>query len=88
MATVVLNLATQTWSTVDPAILDGGSAAMYAPGKIIKTGLGRDPDLEGVPSVATAYVLDMTLPAPTWHPESGRSSTASTLSLRTYAIGP
>jgi hypothetical protein len=68
MATVVLNLATQTWSTVDPAVLDGGSAAMYAPGKIIKSGLGRDPDLEGVPSVATAYVLDMTLPTPAWHP--------------------
>jgi galactose oxidase-like protein/Kelch motif protein/List-Bact-rpt repeat protein len=66
IASAVLDLATQTWSTVDPTVLDGGSAAMYAPGKIIKSGLARDPDLPGADSVATTYVLDMNQPAPAW----------------------
>jgi hypothetical protein len=43
---------------------------MYAPGKIIKSGLGRDPDLPGAPSVATTYVLDMNQPAPAWRQTS------------------
>jgi hypothetical protein len=59
IASMVLDLATKTWSVVDPAVLDGGSAASYAPGKIIKTGLGRDPDAPPAPSVATTYVIDM-----------------------------
>jgi len=70
MASVALDLATQTWNVVDPAVLDGGSSAMYAPGKIIKSGLGRDPDLPGVPSVATTYLLDMNQSAPAWRQTS------------------
>jgi hypothetical protein len=70
IASVALNLATQTWSVVDPAVLDGGSSATYAPGKIIKSGLGRDPDLPGAPSVATTYLLDMNQPAPAWRQTS------------------
>jgi len=66
MASVALDLVSQTWSTVDPAVLDGGSAATYAPGKIVKSGLGRDPDLPGAPSVPTTYVIDMTQPSPAW----------------------
>ena len=38
MATYVLDVATQTWSVVDPAILEGGMPVMYAPGKIMKSG--------------------------------------------------
>jgi len=66
IASLALDLATQVWSVVDPAVLDGGSAATYAPGKIVKSGLGRDPDLPGAPSVATTYVIDMTRPLPAW----------------------
>ena len=66
IASVALDLTLQSWSVVDPAVLDGGSAATYAPGKIIKSGLGRDPDLAGAPSVATTYVIDMTQPSPAW----------------------
>ncbi|TME31075.1 MAG: DUF1929 domain-containing protein [Chloroflexi bacterium] len=66
VASLVLDLSTQTWSTVDPTILDGGSAAMYVPGKIIKSGLGRDADLSPANSVATTYVIDMTQPSPAW----------------------
>jgi hypothetical protein len=66
IASVALDLTLQRWSVVDPAVLDGGSAATYAPGKIIKSGLGRDPDLPGAPSVATTYVIDMTQQSPAW----------------------
>jgi len=66
MASVALDTGSQTWTTVDPAVLDGGSAATYAPGKIIKSGLARDPDLPGAPSVPTTYVIDMTRPSPAW----------------------
>ena len=66
IASVALDITSQTWTTVDPAVLDGGSAAMYAPGKIVKSGLARDPDEPGAPSVPTTYVLDMTQPSPAW----------------------
>ena len=41
VVTRVLNLATQTWTTVDPIPVDGGSAAMYLPGKIMTRDWGR-----------------------------------------------
>jgi hypothetical protein len=66
--TRVLNLSTQTWSTVNSAVLNGGSAAMYLPGKIIKSGIGTSAalDVSSTPSTATTYVLDMNLPTPSW----------------------
>ena len=64
--TYALNVATQSWTTIDPIPLHGGSAVMYAPGKIMKSGRGRDPDLPGAPSVATTYVIDMAAPTPQW----------------------
>jgi chitodextrinase len=66
IASAVLDLATQAWTTVDLAVREGGSAAMYAPGKIIKSGLARDPDISPANSVATTYVLDMNQPIPAW----------------------
>jgi chitodextrinase len=64
----VLNLNTQTWTTVDPVAVNGGSAAMYLPGKIVTSGLGTTggDDVTNIPSTATTYVLDMTQPAPAW----------------------
>jgi len=41
-ATSVLNVVTQTWSTVDARLIDGGSAAMYLPGKFMKAGTSSD----------------------------------------------
>jgi hypothetical protein len=70
IATYVLNVAAQTWTTVDPTVLHAGSAVMYAPGKIMKSGRGRDPDLPGAPSVATTYVLDMGAATPQWRQTS------------------
>src|SRR4029077_8507909 len=45
---------------------DGGSAVMYRPGKILKTGTSVAPDLAIRPSAATAYLLDMTQGSPAW----------------------
>jgi hypothetical protein len=64
--TQILNIATQTWSVVDPDPVDGGSSAMYVPGKVVKSGTSADPDEPVVPSAATTYVLDMTQPLPRW----------------------
>src|SRR6266850_1965080 len=64
--TYALDIATQTWTTVDPVVINGGSSVMYMPGKVMKSGLGWDPDLPIAQSVATTYVLDMTAPAPHW----------------------
>jgi Concanavalin A-like lectin/glucanases superfamily/Domain of unknown function (DUF1929)/Bacterial Ig domain/Glyoxal oxidase N-terminus/Glucodextranase, domain B len=64
--TQVLNVVTQTWSVVDPNAVDGGSAAMYLPGKIMKSGTSTNPDDPVVPSATTTYVLDMTQATPAW----------------------
>jgi hypothetical protein len=64
--TRVLDLQTQTVTTVDPSTHDGGSAVMYRPGKILKTGTSVDPDAAIRPAVATAYVLDMTQGSSAW----------------------
>ncbi len=64
--TYVLDVRTQTWSIVDPNPVDGGSSAMYLPGKVLKSGTSTDPDMPIFPSAATTYVLDMTQPSPAW----------------------
>jgi chitodextrinase len=75
----VLDIPTQTWSAVDPTTaVDGGSSAMYAPGKILKSGRSVDPDQPVIPSTATTYVLDMNQPTPAWR------QTASMNFARTY----
>jgi len=64
--TYTLNVATQTWSMVDPDPVDGGSSAMYVPWKVMKSGTSFDPDDPSVPSAATTYVIDMSQPSPRW----------------------
>jgi uncharacterized protein (DUF1697 family) len=64
--TQALDINTQTWSVIDPNAVDGGSAAMYLPGKIIKSGTSTNPDDPVVPSETTTYVLDMTQATPAW----------------------
>ena len=63
-----LNLTTQTWTVVDPTMLDGGSSVMYRPNMILKSGTGSAPPPRApiLPSAVTAYVLDMNQPTPTW----------------------
>jgi galactose oxidase-like protein/Kelch motif protein len=67
--TAVLDVNAQTWTTVDPRPLDGGSAVMYAPGKVMKAGAAWD-DGVGNPATTT-YVLDMTQATPSWRQTSG-----------------
>jgi hypothetical protein len=62
----VLDVGTQTWSAVDSNPVDGGSSAMYLPGKVMKSGTSTDPDMPTFPSAKTTYVLDMSQPSPTW----------------------
>src|SRR5262249_6556145 len=82
MATYVLNVGTQSWSVVDPTILDAGSGVMYLPGKIMKAGssyLSAPADNGGgVPSKAATYVLDMNQASPAWQ------QTASMANARTH----
>jgi hypothetical protein len=62
----VLDLNLLTWTAVGGPAVDGASLVMYLPGKFLKIGTSVDPDLAIRPSVATAYVLDMTQASPTW----------------------
>jgi hypothetical protein len=64
--TRALTIQTQTWTMVDASTPDGGSAVMYRPGKILKTGTSADPDQVTRPSAANAYMLDMTQGTPAW----------------------
>jgi len=66
VAAQALNLGTQTWTTIDPTVLDAGSAVMYVPGKILKTGTSATSDPPYKNSAATAYILDMTAGSPAW----------------------
>jgi Concanavalin A-like lectin/glucanases superfamily/Domain of unknown function (DUF1929)/Bacterial Ig domain/IPT/TIG domain/Kelch motif len=64
--TRVLDLNTQTWTTVDPTPRDGHSAVMYEPGKIMKSGTSADVNDSNAPSESTTFTLDMTQPTPKW----------------------
>lgn len=64
--TYVLDVNTPTWTIVDPIAVDGGSAAMYLPGKVIKSGKSTDPAQPCTSSLASTYVLDMTQASPAW----------------------
>ena len=58
-----------TWQTVATSSFDGGSAVMYRPDKIMKSGNYTDPDFTGADLFTTGKqtaVLDMTQPNPTW----------------------
>ena len=62
----VLNLSSQTWTPVGSTAVDGGSAVMYAPGKIMKSGTAAVVGVSSGPAAATTYVIDMTQPSPAW----------------------
>jgi hypothetical protein len=63
--TEVLDLNTQTWSVLDPGIVEGGSSSMYQPGTIMKAGSASDSQNSG-PSSNTTFILDTTQPSPAW----------------------
>ncbi len=70
VVTQVLDINAQSWTVVDPTAFDGGSAAMYLPGHVIKSGSSVNPDDPLTPTATTTYVLDMTQPGPLWRETS------------------
>jgi hypothetical protein len=74
----ILDVNTQTWVVVDPNMVDGGSAAMYLPGKVMKSGTSSSADPPVIPSATGTYVLDMTKSSPAWR------QTPSMVFPRTY----
>jgi Concanavalin A-like lectin/glucanases superfamily/Galactose oxidase-like, Early set domain/Bacterial Ig domain len=64
--TRVLNLTTQTWTSIATSPIDGHSAVMYRPGRILKSGTWADPDFDNLAVTNRAVVLDATQPSPTW----------------------
>jgi Concanavalin A-like lectin/glucanases superfamily/Domain of unknown function (DUF1929)/Bacterial Ig domain len=80
IGTRVLNLNTQTWTTIDPGVFDGHSSAMYLPGKIVKAGTATA-DNPGFPAAPTTYVLDMAQPAPAWQATASMAFSRSYLNL-------
>jgi len=84
--TRVLDLNTQTWTTIDSRILDGHSAAMYLPGKIMKAGTATADD-PGKPAFATTYVLDMTQSSPAWQQTASMAYPRSYLNLTVLPDG-
>jgi hypothetical protein len=74
----ILDVNTQTWVVVDPNLVDGGSAAMYLPGKVMKSGTSSSADPPVIPSATGTYVLDMTKSSPAWR------QTPSMVFPRTY----
>ena len=63
--TEILDTTAQTWTTIDTQTLEGGSATMFAPGKILKTGSSSNETFPGA-SLNTAYLLDLNQPTPAW----------------------
>jgi fibronectin type 3 domain-containing protein len=61
----VLDVATQTWTTVESKQADGYSSAMYLPGKVLKTGTSTD-SLSTNASSAKANVIDLMAANPQW----------------------
>ena len=70
-ATHVLDLDLEQWTTLDANIFEGGSAVMYAPGRIMKSGsASQDGATPNAASADTTYVLDMNASAPSWRETS------------------
>src|SRR5262245_47913024 len=79
--TRILDTATRTWSTVATSPIDGMSAVMYRPGKIMKAGRWADPDFFGANTYNAdggTAVIDMNAASPTWR------STSSMAFARSY----
>jgi galactose oxidase-like protein/Big-like domain-containing protein/IPT/TIG domain-containing protein/3-keto-disaccharide hydrolase/Kelch motif protein len=64
--TQVLDVNTQHWTMVDPDVVDGHSAVMYQPGKVMKSGTASTPNISNMPAQPVTFVLDMTQTAPKW----------------------
>src|SRR5688572_29601630 len=64
--TRVLDLQAGTWTVLDSNPIDAGSAVMYAPGKIMKSGKWANSDPPFVAAHANSYVIDLNAAEPKW----------------------
>ena len=64
--TRTFDLNTGQWSTVGTSPIDGQSAVMYRPGKILKSGTWSDPEFPGRAVTNRAAAIDMTAASPAW----------------------
>jgi hypothetical protein len=78
--TDILNVSTQSWSTIDSRIIDGGAASMYLPGQIMKAGSATDSQGTGS-SANTTFILDTTQPTPAWQQTPSMAYPRSFLNL-------
>jgi hypothetical protein len=84
--TDILDINAQTWTVVDSRMADGGSAAIYLPGKIMKAGSATDSQGIG-PSSNTTFVLDTTQSYPAWRQTPSMAYPRSFLNLTTLPDG-
>ena len=64
--TRTLDLNTGQWTVVGQSPIDGQSAVMYRPGKILKSGTWADPEFPGRPVTNGSAKIDMTAASPAW----------------------
>ncbi len=81
ISTQVLDVSAQTWTVVDPVVVDGHSSVMYATNKFMKSGTSGTGDPPYVQSAATTYVLDMNQVQPSWRATAPMAFPRSFLNL-------
>jgi hypothetical protein len=83
----VLDLGSHKWTVIDNNLYDAGSSVMYLPGKVMKTGTSREPDMPVFPSSAVTHVLDMTQSNPAWRETAAMAFPRSYLNLTVLPDG-
>ena len=66
LQTRTLDVTTGQWTSVAQSQVDGHSAVMYRPGKILKSGTWGDPDFPNRLVTNRAQKIDMTAQSPAW----------------------
>ncbi len=66
LQTRTLNTTTGQWTNVTTSQVDGHSAVMYRPGKILKSGTWADVDYPGIQATNRAQTIDFNQGSPTW----------------------
>lgn len=64
--TLLLDVAAQSWTVLDPLPRDGGTSVMYQLGKVLKSGMAYNPDDPPVEASSTAWVIDTNVASPQW----------------------
>lgn len=83
----VLDMNTQTWSTVDGRAIAAGSATMYRPGQILRTGTPGGPGTAQQTASNAAYTLDMNSPFPSLVQTSSMAFPRAFLNMQTLPDG-